>query len=551
MFGKMFGKTFSKMTFTCLCLSFQLILSTVAFANEQNTVIILHTNDVHTFMDKGVGYAGVAAYKKQMQEKYGVDDVVLVDAGDMIQGGPVGALTQGGALINVMNAVGYDYIAPGNHEFDYGMPRFFELMQKLKSQVLSSNTTYTKDGKLLFPAYAIREFHGLKVAFLGITTPESLIKSTPAHFQDADGNYLYSFAEGESGDNGKSLYAAVQKAVDAARSEGAQVVIAVAHLGLDEESSPWRAPDVIKNTTGIDALIDGHSHTVVRDTKIKNKAGQDVVVTQTGTRLQTLGKITLDTKSKHITAELIEKVENKDSKVQGVIDSINKELAKTLEQSVAKADVTLISQAPGGESLVRSKETNLGDFVADAFRIIAGTEIAMINGGSIRANIEKGEITFKAIIDVLPFGGDAVAKEVTGQQILDALEMGASSYPKASGAFLQVSGIAYSIDANVPSTVKIDAKGNFAGVEGAYRVKDVKIGGKALDLQKKYSMASTNYVLSESGDGMTMFREAKLLKDKFMVDNEILIEYLTKTLKGVVGDVYSNPQGQGRITIIK
>ncbi len=541
---------FGKILLTSICLSLQLVISGLTFANTQDTVIILHSNDVHTFMDSGVGYAGVAAYKKQMQEKYGVEDVVLVDAGDMLQGGPVGALTKGGALIDVMNAVGYDYLAPGNHEFDFGMPRFFELMQKLKAQVISCNFTRIQDGKLLFPAYAIRDFHGLKVAFLGITTPESLMKSTPAHFQDEGGNYLYTFAEGAGDDQGKSLYAAVQKAVDAARNEGAEMVIAITHLGLDEESSPWRTPDVIANTTGIDALIDGHSHTVVRDMKIKNKSGQDVIITQTGTRLQTLGKLTLDTKHKTISAQLIEKIDEKDSKVQGVIHSINTELAKTLEQGVGKSEVVLISQGVGGENLVRSMETNLGDFVADAFRAIVGTDIAMLNGGSIRSNVKIGQITFKDIINVLPFGGDAVSKEVTGQQILDALEMGAYAYPKASGAFLQVSGITYSIDAGQPSSIKLDSKGNFMGVEGAYRVKDVKIGGKPIDLQKKYSMASTNYVLKESGDGMTMFRDAKLLKDKFMVDNEVLIDYLTKNLQGTIGEAYKNPHGQGRITII-
>ncbi len=544
-------KLFTKLHFIACLLCLQLFVASFALANDDDKVIILHTNDVHTFMDSGISYAGVAAYKKQMQEKYGAKDVVMVDAGDIIQGGPVGALTTGSALIDLMNAVGYDYMTPGNHEFDYGMARLFELLKKLNTKVISCNITYLKDGKLLFAPYAIQEFHGLKVAFVGITTPESLLKSTPAHFQDNTGKYLYGFAEGGEDDNGKSLYAVVQKAVDEARAQGAEIVIALAHLGLDEESSPWRAPDVIKNTSGIDALIDGHSHTVVRDMKIKNKDGKDVIVTQTGTRLQTLGKITIDTKNKSLTAELIDKVDKKDPKVQEAIDSINADLAKTLERSVAKSDVTLISQGKDGKSLVRSQETNLGNFVADAFRIISESDVAIINGGSIRANIGKGEITFKNIIDVLPFGGDAVVKEVTGQDLLNALEMGASAYPKESGAFLHVSGMTYSIDTKIPSSVEEDSKGNFVSVGGEYRVKDVKIAGKPLELDKKYKVSGTNYMLQESGDGMTMLKDAKLLKDKFMVDNEILIAYLTKNLGGVVSDAYKNPEGQGRITILK
>ncbi len=515
-----------------------------SWADDAHKVIILHTNDVHTFMDTGVTYAGVAAYKRQMQEKYGLGDVLMVDAGDAIQGGPFGVLTLGAALVQVMNAVGYDYMTMGNHEFDYGVPRLMELLQRLKAKVISCNISYIKDGSLLFAPYAIREFHGVKVAFLGITTPESLSKSTPAFFQDAEGNYLYNFAEGVDGDKGRALYGAVQKAVDAAKAEGAEVIIAVAHLGLDMESSPWTTPEVIKNTTGIAAVIDGHSHTVVRDMKVKNKAGQDVIVIQTGTRLQYLGKLTLDTKTKMLTAELIGDIAEQDAKVLKVMQDLDKDLAVILSKIVARSEVPLTIYDTKGKSVVRFQETNVGNLVTDAFRAIVGTDVAVMNGGSMRADIDTGDISYEEIIDVLPFGGDVVALEVTGQQILDALEMGAHMYPAPSGGFLHVSGMSYAIDTRVPSSVKIDSKGNFVAVEGAYRVKNVKIGGKDLDVAKKYSIAGTDYILQQSGDGMTMFQGAKVLKDKFMVDNEVLMAFLTKNLGGVVGDAYKKPQGR-------
>ncbi len=539
---KFWHKPLQKSIF-CLVFLLQITLISALADTKDTKVVILHTNDVHTSINAGVSYAGVAAYKKQMEQEYGAEDVLLVDAGDAIQGGPVGILTKGGAIIELLNAVGYDYMTLGNHEFDYGIPRLFELIDMLKTKVVSCNITYTKDNSPVFTPFAIEEIQGKKIAFVGITTPETFSKSTPAYFQDAQGNYLYSFAEGN---NGQDLYKSTQSTVNAARARGADIVIAIAHLGIDQESSPWTSVELVQNTTGIDVVIDGHSHsTFIR--KVANKDGKEILLTQTGTRLQNLGRLILDTQSKEITAELLATLPQKDAATKELIGKINTDLARILEENVATTQVELTTTDAQGQSIIRMGETNLGNLVADAYRAALGTDIALVNGGGIRNTIDQGDITNNEIISVLPFGNDGVSISVTGQTILDALEMGARAYPSASGGFLHVSGLTYTIDSQVPSSVKTDDKGNFMAVTGPYRVKDVLVNGAPLELNKMYSLASSTYTVQSFGDGMSMFRGATLLKDKYMVDNEILIQYIVKDLGGVVGEAYAKPQGRIRI----
>ncbi len=530
------------LTFFCLytCL---LGPAPASFASQSQkaSIIILHSNDVHTSIDKDISYAGVAAYKKRMQAQYGKDNVLLVDAGDAIQGGPVGALTRGAAIIKIMNAVGYDYMTLGNHEFDYGMPRLMELIKDLQSTVISCNIVHTKDKKPYFTPYVIKEIQGVKIAFVGITTPESLTKSVPAYFQDEKGQYIVSFSEGGKG---MDLYAIIQKNVDAARAQGAHVVIALAHLGMDEESAPWHTPLVIANTSGIDAFIDGHSHSLLKNVFHKNKVGKEVIITQTGSRLQGLGKLTLNPKNHALQAEIIQDIPEKDATVQAVIDSTNKELAGILEQTVGTASVALTTKNAQGQDSIRFQETNLANVITDAFCAALGAPIALINGGGIRTSIDQGPITFKEVIDVLPFGGDAVSVEVSGQTLLNALEMGARTYPEPNGGFLQVSGMKYTIDVSVPSSVKLDDKGNFISISGPYRVKNVYVGDQPLDMKKNYVVAGTDFILRQGGDGMTMFKDATVIKDKFMIDNEVLINFIRKNLNGVVGNDYAKAQGR-------
>ena len=517
-------------------------------AQDGNDIVILHTNDVHCGIEDGLTYAGVSAYARAMEEQYGAENVTLVDAGDAVQGGPIGTLTRGEYLVDIMNQVGYDIFTPGNHEYDYQMPRMLELMDQLDATVVSSNFLDLSTGESVFAPYTILSYGDVDVAYVGITTPESFTKSTPAYFQDEDGNYLYSFCEDESG---QALYDNVQASVDAARTEGADYVVAVAHLGVDVSSAPWRSTDVIANTHGIDVMIDGHSHTAIDGQEVLNEDGETVLLNQTGTKLAALGQVVIDPDTGEISAGLITEYQERDQDTQAFVDSINQEFSTVLSQVVASTDVALTTVDPStGERIIRSQETNLGDLCADAYRVLLGADIAFVNGGGIRADIAAGEITYGDIISVHPYNNQATSVRVTGQQLLDALELGARYTPYENGGFLHASGLTYTIDTTIPSSVVTDVQDNFVRVDGAYRVKDVMVGGEPLDLERTYVVASHDYMLLSGGDGMTMFDGAEVVKDRVMPDSEVLIQYIRDYLGGVVGQEYADPYGQGRITIL-
>lgn len=507
-------------------------------------IVILFTNDVHCGVDDKIGYAGLAGYKQDMIAAGNY--VALVDAGDAIQGAAIGTLSKGSYIIDIMNKVGYDAAVPGNHEFDYGMSRFLELAGMADFDYISSNFVNLTNNSNVFNSYKMMTFGDKKVAFVGISTPESFTKSNPTYFQNEKGEYIYSFC---SGSNGAELYNAVQKAVDAAKNEGADYVVAVGHLGIDSQSSPWMSTEVIANTTGIDAFLDGHSHSTIASRTVKNKAGKDVLLSSTGTKLEAIGKLVISDNG--VSTELITDYTKKDETVSSYIKDIQAQYSSMLNTVVATSNVNLVVNDPKtGNRIVRKSETNLGDLCADAYRTMLGADIAFVNGGGIRAQIPAGSITYNNIISVHPYGNMACMVEATGQEILDALEMASRETPNENGGFLQVSGLTYEIDISVPSSVIVDDKKMFVSVNGKYRVKNVKVGGQPLDLNKTYTLASHNYMLKSGGDGINMFTDNKILKDEILIDNQVLISYITEKLGRVVGNEYSNPYGQGRIVLV-
>lgn len=531
-------------------------------------VVILYTNDVHNAVGQvvedgavtNIGYAGVAAYKNEMEGLVGLGNVTLIDAGDAVQGDAIGTLSQGQYLVDIMNKAGYEIFVPGNHEFDYGMERMLELMDNLDAKVISSNFTDLKSKELVYDPYTMVTYgegeKAVKVAFVGITTPESFTKSTPAYFQDESGSFIYGFKEGN---NGADLYHAVQQAVDGAKAEGAQYVIAIGHLGVDAQSSPWRSADVIGKTGGIDAFIDGHSHSSMEGDLIKNKDGKDVILAQAGTKLSGIGRIVIEADG-DISSKLITGYDKQDQSTLEFIENIEKDFADDLAAVVGKTDVALtINDPETGKRMVRSQESNLGDLSADAYRFVLGNgktgaasgpaDIAFINGGGVRANIDAGDITFGEVIAVHPFNNVGTVVEATGQEILDALEMAARVAPEENGGFLQVSGITYTIDTTIKSTVVVDDKKDFVEISGNRRVKDVKVGDKAIDPKQVYTLASHNYMLLDGGDGINMFRDNKVVVQPVLLDNQVLISYIQDYLKGTVGKDYSDPYGQGRIKV--
>ena len=521
--------------------------------DESKGIVVLYTNDVHCGVDDNIGYAGVAAYKNAY-EKAGYE-VVLVDSGDAVQGATIGTLSKGEYIVEIMNELGYAAAAVGNHEFDYGMDRFMELTELADYDYVAANFV-DKDGNLVVDAYTIVEAGGHKIAFVGAATPETFTSSSPAYFQDENGNFIYGFCEG--GD-GSDFYAVIQSAVDSAAAEGADIVIVLSHLGTNLESAPYSASDLIENTNGIDAVLDGHSHSVWAGEIVLNKDGEEVLLSSTGTKLENLGSLTIvDTEDGiDFTTELHHEVIFQDDAMAAFVAGIKEEYAELAQTVVAKTDVDLTIVDPTltdseGKPLriVRSQETNLGDLCADAYRAMSGADIAFVNGGGIRTSIPAGDITYEQIISVHPFGNAMCVVEATGQEILDALEMSARKLPSENGGFLQVSGISFDIDMSVEPTVVTDDKGLFVEVSGDRRIKNVKVGDAPIDPDATYTLASHNYMLKESGDGINMFADNVLLQDSVLLDNQVLIKYITEYLGGVVGAEYADLYGQGRINII-
>ena len=524
---------------------FTLALSASALAAD---VVILHTNDIHCGVSDNVGVARLSQYKKDLKKAGAA--VLLVDAGDAVQGAPIGKLSTGESIVNIMNAIGYDFLIPGNHEFDYGMPRFFELLKKQKTPYFSCNFTDLRTGNLVLSPYKIVSAGGHKIAFVGVTTPETLATSTPKYFQDEKGKFIYGFSEDESG---KKIYAAIQKAVDTAKKEGAEYVFVVGHLGMDGSIPRWSSTTIAENTRGVTAIIDGHSHEKYENRSAKNLDGKEVLITQTGTKMQTVGKLVLhDDGTMTSTLETVETLPAPDPKILKVIEKENKKFEPILTRPVGGALADLRDGDPAtGVRRVRNGETNMGDLVADAFRAVLHTDVSIVNGGSLRNTIKKGVFTYQDLLTAFPFGNMSSAVEVTGQTILDALELGAMNYPEENGGFLQVSGMSYTIDATVPSTVELDAHGSFVGVKGDRRVKDVTIGGKPIDPAKMYTVGGTTYVLKDGGNGMVMFKGAKLIDDGSMTDADMIMEFVQNHKNAKIGEEYADWKGQGRIKIIE
>ena len=532
-----------------VCMVLGLMTTVFAADEKSNDIVILHTDDAHCGVNDNLGYAGVAAYKAEMQKTHNY--VALVDCGDAIQGESIGTLSAGAYLVDIMNEVGYDFAAFGNHEFDYKLPQLAKLTKQAKYQYLACNFKYIGKGTsdLNYKPYEIVTYGDKKVAFIGIVTPESFTKSTPAYFQDESGNYIYSFSEDETG---TALYETVQKTVDEVRAAGADYVIAMGHLGNEGITDRWTSKAVIANTTGIDAVLDGHDH-IAGVQKVANKDGKQIVLTEPGTKFENLGKLTIKTDGT-ITAELISPKEftEKDAGITAYITKLTDTFKEYVSKVVAKSSIALPDKDENGNRLVRNHETALGDLCADAFRVMMDADIGIMNGGGIRKPIKAGDITLDNILSVFPWGNLPCKMEVTGQTVLDMLEMGAINYPEESGGFLSVSGLKYTIMAGVPSSIELTDKGEFSKVAGKYRVTNVQVLNKKtneyepLDLNKIYTLGGIDYTILYCGDGFTMFNDSKVLKagDASYTDAQMIVDYIENKLGGTIGEEYAKPQGR-------
>ena len=557
--------------------------ASACWTGEKSEVTILYTNDVHTYIDKQapeLTYAAIAALKQSYQNAG--KKVLLVDAGDHVQGTAYGSMDEGASIIELMNAAGYDVATPGNHEFDYGMDRAKELMRDADFPYLSCNWVDLRTNLRVLPEIKVFVRGGVRIAFVGITTPETFTKSTPAYFMNkAQTKYIYDILGGE---DGQKLYSAVQKAVDKAKCL-ADVVIGLGHLGVDPSSSPWTSEEVIAHTTGFDAFIDGHSHTVMENKQVADASGRLVTLTQTGSYFSNVGEMTIAPDGT-ISTRLVSTYDQEDVAVAAEQAAWVSSVDEMLGEKIAVADTKFYITDPAtGKRRIRSGETNLGDFVADGIYTYFNEveqlhcDIAIMNGGGIRSDEDAGYWTFKTCKQVSPFGNVACLMSVTGKQIQDALEFAArfaGAEGKENGGFLQVAGATYEIHTDIPNTVQTDDKNVWIGsATGTPRVQNVKIYDRhtgtyePLDPAKTYALAGMNYTLRNLGDGFAMFDGAELIKDYVSEDYLVMSTY-AMTFGGVDAEGlphlssansvlaeypgylldYENPYGAGRISIL-
>ena len=517
-----------------------------AFAEETNCffgdkadVTILYTNDVHTYIDNKSPkptYAAIAALKKSIEDTG--RDVLLVDAGDHIQGTAYGSMDDGATIIELMNEAGYDLATPGNHEFDYGMARAKAVLREADFPYVSCNWVDLRTGFNVLPSVKFFFVGGRKIAFVGVTTPETFTKSTPAYFMnDAQTEYIYDILGGE---DGQKLYDAVQEAIDKAEFWGADTIIGLGHLGVDPSSSPWTSEEVIAHTHGFTAFIDGHSHTVMANKQVTDASGKAVTLTQTGSYFKNIGKMTVGADGT-ITTELIDTYEGLDAAVAATASNWISAVDDMLGEEIAMGDTKFYINDPAtGKRRIRSGETNLGDFVADGIYTYFNEieelhcDVAIMNGGGIRTDVEAGPWSFKTCKTVSPFGNVACLMSVTGQQIQDALEFGArfaGAEGKENGGFLQVAGARYTIHPMIPNTVQTNDKNVWTGSAATPRVSNVEIYDKTtgtyqpLDPNATYALAGMNYTLRNLGDGFAMFDGATLIKDYVSEDYLVMSSY--------------------------
>jgi len=527
---------------------------TVPSELEQDDIVILFTNDVHCGVDDDIGYAGLAAYKNYCESM--TSNVTLVDCGDAVQGDLIGAVSDGEYIVGIMNKVGYDLAVLGNHEFDYGMEQLTKLIENSEATYLNANIRYSGSGQNALEAtkpYEIINYGDIDVAFIGVSTPYTISSSTPTYFME-NGEFVYDFHNGSS----EEFYGCIQGYIDECEDKGAEHIVLLTHLGDTEAYSPYSSVDLIENTDGVDAVLDAHEHSTIPCNVEKNKNGENVLLASTGTKLNNIGQLVI-TASGNVSVGLVSDIEERDEETKAFIDSIKALYETELNTVIAESKVNLTGYDPNGVRLVRNRETNIGNFCADAYRAVAGADIAMVNGGGVRADIKAGDVTYADTISVHPFGNTLCMVEATGQEIVDALEVSMyavqSDYQSngaalgENGSFMQVSGVKFTVDTSVASTVQFDENGMLKSIGEQRRVKDVMVlapDGQyvPIDLTKTYKVASHNYLLADSGCGHNIFGDNVFLIDRAMSDYEILITYLKNHLNGVIGEQYATTEGR-------
>ena len=514
-------------------------VSCVSNSPKETKLVILHTNDVHGYVetsDKCLGMEAVAQLKKDYEQQgY---DVLLLDAGDMLQGNAFASYSQGESVVSVMNAAGYDAAALGNHDFDYGSDVLEKRMSEMDFPVLAANITVDATGKPFAEGNAVFTLSdGTKVGVFGLDTPATVTISSPKN------------TAGLSFMSGEELYAAAQAQIDELKDNGCSVIVCLGHLGEEENNQGSNAEDVVENTEGLTILIDGHDHQV-ENRIVKDLGGNDVPIVETGCYLRGIGVLTYEDGT--FTESLVEagSYTGSDPSVAELVAGIAAEIKASLGEKVAVCDFDLDGGAVEGEG-------TLADLAADSIywqvsqAAASAPDAAVINGGAIRTSIKAGEIRRQDISDVFPFNNQLCTIEVTGAQLLEALEAATQALPEPMSAFPQVSQIRYTLYATVPYQKGELYPGTtyYAPAAPGARVTIHEVGGKPFDPEATYTIATIDF-LASGGDTYYCFAEAAATSTVYVgyLDSDGLVNYMKTELEGTIPEIYAEPQG--RIEVI-
>lgn len=507
----------------------------------RSDIVILYDNDVHCAID---GYAKMAYLRTLFRQQ--TDNVLVVSNGDFVTGTPLGSYSKGDYILRVMNVVGYDYVTLGNHEFDYCVPRIFHIDSMLHAEILCCNFMSEAKRAPVFQRYKLLTLGGRTIALVGVTTPETPSATSPIYFKDILGRQEYSFAS-------RSFFSTVQNAVSEVRSKGAGHVILLSHVG-DKGTVPTSL-ELIRKTYGVDVVLDGHAHNVIEGRTVKNRVGKGVLLTSTGYSFANIGCLVIDSNGT-CTSHLIpmEKIEGIDSAVADTIAAIKLNYGGIGQQQLGYSNANLPLVDSTDEYLPRLGESALGTFCAEAFMAVTQADMAILNGGSYRDSITSGQLIYDDIFKLFPFGNNVVVVEVTGQDIIDLLEVASATIPKPSGRFAQVAGLRYTINAATRPSIRYDRDNIFVKVLGRRRVSDVEVLNQStgnfepIEPQQTYRLATTDYVFSLMGCGYR-FRNAKVIEQLNVTDAGLVIGFIENYRHGVIPEKFEKMDG--RISIVK
>ncbi|MBO7703487.1 MAG: bifunctional metallophosphatase/5'-nucleotidase [Solobacterium sp.] len=505
--------------------------------------MILHTNDVHCSYDAGIGYDGLKLYREELEQQY--EHVLLADAGDALQGRQIGPLSKGQELIRIMNRLHYDVAIPGNHEFDYGDDGFRECAELLDCGYICSNFC-TSNGTPVLEPYRIFDFDQCRIGFLGVDTPDTLLSSIISVCTDETGEPKYSFL---MDDSGETLYRTLQGYIDELKEQNCDYIILLAHLGNGDAVSPrYESKTIISHLSGLDAVIDAHSHEAKIET-VKDQDGKELLLTQAGVHFSHVGKLIIHTDGT-ITAELIDEV----PKPEGIaaievtredgkrwVDPQEHELLRELtavyearsNEVIGETEFDLLAEDKVDGLTAAAEELALGDLAVDAFRSFTGADIAFIPMASIYGVLRSGEITRNDEFKVFPYINPLVTFHMKGSEILELLEYTVRELPELSYLFPNVSGLRFTVDLSQP-------EGN--------RGKDVLVNDVPLDPEADYSFTTSMYI-KNGNYGFTILEKYPIETLTEENESDVLLEYILTTLNGIIPEEYQIPQGQ--ITILQ